>query len=116
MSQLCHYIDNHHTILTVRGTWGDVIWLTLSSTHATGYFHQDPWVAEDHDDQREQEETYKSKHVVKGLLPVVGKASSGGALGEVLWHCDRHVVEQKHLRENTVVILLPFSWSLCKSQ
>ncbi|KAA8590129.1 hypothetical protein FQN60_014063 [Etheostoma spectabile] len=46
---------------------------------------------EDHDDQRQEKEAHKGEHVVEGLLPVLDKASMGGALGEVLRDCDGHI-------------------------
>lgn len=79
--------------------------LTVIPCHAAGYLDKDPRVAVDHDDQRQEEEAHKGEHVVEGLLPVLDKTAVGGALGEVLWDCDGHIVEYKHLCEKMRIIL-----------
>lgn len=73
--------------------------LTVTTSHAAGYLNKDSCVAEDHDDQRKEEEAYKGEHVVEGLLPVLDKTAVCGALGEVLWDRDGHIVKYKHLYE-----------------
>lgn len=82
---------------------------TVVAGHAAGDLHQNPCVAEDHDDQRQQEQAHKREHVVDGLLPVLDKAAVGGALGEVLWHRNGDIVEDEDLqidgKEDKVVIL-----------
>ena len=75
--------------------------LTVIPGHTAGYLNEDSCVAEDHDDQRQQEEAHKGEHVVEGLLPVLDKTAMGGALGEVLRHRDGHIVKYKHLHEET---------------
>lgn len=72
--------------------------LTVVPGHAARDLHQDPRVAEDHDDQGQEEEARKGEHVVEGLLPVLDKTAMGGALGEVLRHRDGYIVKNKHLR------------------
>lgn len=59
--------------------------------------HEDPGVAGDHDDERQQEEAAEGEHVVGRLLPVGHKAPPGGALGEVCREGDGDVVENEHL-------------------
>lgn len=70
---------------------------TVSPSHAAGYLNKDSCVAEDHDDQRKEEEAHKSEHVVEGLLPALHKTAMGGALSEVLWDCDGYIVKYEHL-------------------
>lgn len=73
--------------------------LTVVPGHAARYLHQDPCVAEDHDDQGKEEEAHKGEHVVEGLLPVLDKAPVGSALGKVLRDSDGYIVKNKHLGE-----------------
>lgn len=80
--------------------------LTVTAGHAAGYLNEDSRVAEDHDDQREQEEAHKGEHVVEGLLPVLDKTPMSGALGEVLRNCDGHIVKYEHLYGNTSTVTL----------
>lgn len=88
-----------HTTSPVGGDTKRCKRRTVIPGHAAGYLHQDPRVAEDHDDQWQQEETHECEHVVEGLLPVLDKAPVGGALGEVLGHRDGDVVEYEYLQE-----------------
>ncbi len=74
---------------------------TVSFGHPLRDLHQDPCIAADHDGQRYQEEANESKHIVDGLLPVFDKAPSSGALSEIGWHRDGHVVKQEHLLGNS---------------
>lgn len=71
--------------------------LTALFGHASGDLEEDPGVADDHDDQRQQEEAGEGEHVVGCFLPVTVEAASGGALSEVGWIGDAHVVEDKYL-------------------
>lgn len=71
--------------------------LTVPPGHAARYLNQNSCVAEDHDDQRQEEEAHKGEHVVDGLLPALVKAAVGGALGEVLRDGDGHIVKNKNL-------------------
>lgn len=59
---------------------------------------EDPGVAGDHDDQREQEQAGKGEHVVGRLMPPSGKASPCCALGEVLRTDDGHRVKKEELK------------------
>lgn len=61
------------------------------------YLNKNSCVTEDHDDQRQKEEAHKGEHVVDSLLPVLVKTAISGALGEILWDCDGHIVKYKHL-------------------
>ena len=103
--QLCHAhnfsCDSIHDSILVENTR-----LTVPTSHAAGYLHEDSSVAEDHDDQRQEEEAHEGEHVVERLLPVLHEAAAGCALGEVLWDCDGHVVKYKHLREKRRTVLL----------
>lgn len=74
---------------------------TVSLGHPSRDLHQDPCVAADHDGERYQEEANESKHIVDGLLPVFDKAPSSGALSEIGWHRDGHIVKKEHLLGNT---------------
>lgn len=67
--------------------------LTALLGHASGDVDEDAGVADDHDEQRQQEEAAEGEHVVGGFLPVMLEAASGGALSEVGWVGDAHVVE-----------------------
>lgn len=58
---------------------------------------KDPGVADDHYDQWQQEEAAECKHIVSSFLPVSDKAPPRGALSEVGWIRDGHVVENEHL-------------------
>lgn len=62
-----------------------------------GYLDEDPGVADDHDDERQQEEAGEGEHVVGCFLPVSDKAPPGGALGKVCWEGDGNIVENEHL-------------------
>lgn len=70
---------------------------TVTPGHAARYLNENTCVAEDHDNQRQEEEAHKGEHVVEGLLPVLVKTAMGGALGEVLRDCDGHIVKYNHL-------------------
>lgn len=80
--------------------------LTVAPRYAARYLNQDSRVAEDHDDQRQEEEAHEGEHVVEGLLPVLDKTPMGGALGEVLGDCDGYVVKYKHLHDKRRRVLL----------
>lgn len=71
--------------------------LTVLSCHLLGDLNEDPGVADDHDDQRQQKEAAEGEHVVGGFLPVSFKAPPGGALGEVGWMGNGDIVENEHL-------------------
>lgn len=71
--------------------------LTALLGHASGDVDEDAGVADDHDEQREQEEAAEGEHVVGGFLPVMLEAASGGALSEVGWVGDAHVVKNEYL-------------------
>lgn len=71
--------------------------LTSSFSHPFGDLDKDPGVADDHDDQRQQEEAGEGEHVVSCFLPVHDKAPPGGALSEVCWVSDGHIMENEHL-------------------
>lgn len=58
---------------------------------------EDPAVAGDHDGQRQQEEPGEGEHVVGRFLPVSDEAPPSGALSEVCWIGNRHVVENEDL-------------------
>lgn len=67
---------------------------------------EDPGVAGDHNDERQQEEAAEGEHVVGRLLPVGDEAPPGGALGKVCREGDGDVVENEHLskrKKNTHV-------------
>lgn len=80
------------------GTWqaGDQA-LTEAGAHAPGDLQEDACVAADHDEQRQQEEASKAKHVVEGLVPGLGEAAPRGALGEVVWGAEGDRVEEEQL-------------------
>lgn len=80
----------------ILGFWGK---LTITPSHPAGDLHENPCVAEDHDDQRQEEEAHEGEHIVDGLLPVLHEAAVGGALCEVGGDSDGHVVKQKHLHD-----------------
>lgn len=65
---------------------------------------EDPGVAGDHDDQRQQEQAGKGEHVVGRLMPMRGEASPRGALGELLRMDDGHVVKQEDLRRKAILV------------
>lgn len=72
--------------------------LTVVFFQSFGDLAEDPGVAGDHDDQRQQEQAGESKHVVGCFIPVSDKAAPSCALREVLRMDDGHIVKKKHLR------------------
>lgn len=58
---------------------------------------EDPGVADDHNGQWQQEEPGEGEHVVGSFLPVSDEASSCGALSEVCWIGNGHIMENEHL-------------------
>lgn len=71
--------------------------LTLVLFQSFGDLTEDPGVAGDHDDQRQQEQAAESEHVVGHFMPAGAKTSSCGALSEVLRGADRHTVKKEYL-------------------
>lgn len=71
--------------------------LTALFCHLFGDLNKDPGVANNHNNQRQQEETTEGKHVVSSFLPVRNEASPGGALSEVCWIGNGHIMENEHL-------------------
>lgn len=71
--------------------------LTVSCCHPFGDLDEDPGVADDHHDQRQQEEAGEGEHVVSCFLPVGEEAAPSGALSEVCRIRDGHVMENEHL-------------------
>lgn len=72
--------------------------LTVVLSQSFGDLTEDPGVAGDHDDQRQQEQAGEGEHVVGRLVPVPDETSTRGALSEVLGVDDGHVVKKEHLR------------------
>lgn len=73
--------------------------LTIVPSQSFGDLTEDPGVAGDHDDQRQQEEAAESEHVVGCLVPVSDKTSSCRTLSEVLRMVDGDVAKQEKLKE-----------------
>lgn len=71
--------------------------LTALFCHPFGDLDEDPGVADNHDDKRQQEEAGEGEHVVGRFLPVSDEASPSGALSKVRWIGDGHIVENEHL-------------------
>lgn len=71
--------------------------LTVLFGHPFGDLDEDPGVADDHYDQRQQEQAGEGEHVVGRLLPVSDKAPPSGALSKVRRIGDGHIVENEHL-------------------
>lgn len=67
--------------------------------HSFGDLKEDPGVAGDHDDQRQQEKAGEGEHVVGGFVPARQETPAGGALGEVLRKDDGHTVKDEYLQE-----------------
>lgn len=78
--------------------------LTVVLFQSFGDLTEDPCVAGDHDDQRQQEQAGKSEHVVARFMPVSDKTSTCGTLSEVLGKDDGHIVKNKHLRRERRLI------------
>lgn len=72
--------------------------LTALFCHPLRDLDEDPGVADNHYDQRQQEEAREGEHVVGCLLPVSDEASSSGTLSKVCRVCDGHIMENEHLR------------------
>ena len=72
--------------------------LTVVLSQSFGDLTEDPGVAGDHDDQRQQEQAGEGEHVVGRLVPVPDKTSTSGALSEVLGVDDGHIVKKEYLR------------------
>lgn len=71
--------------------------LTVLFCHPSGDLDEDPGVADNHDDQRQQEEAGEGKHVVCSFLPVSDEAPPSGALSEVCRVGNGHIMENEHL-------------------
>lgn len=71
--------------------------LTVLFCHPFGDLDEDPGVADNHNNQRQEEEAGEREHVVCCFLPVSDKAPSSGALSKVGWIGDGHIVENEHL-------------------
>lgn len=72
--------------------------LTVVLFQPFGDLAEDPGVAGDHDDQRQQEQAEEREHVVGCFMPASDETSTCGALSEGLRMDDGHVVEKKKLR------------------
>lgn len=80
--------------------------LTALCCHPFRDLDEDPGVADNHDDQRQQEEAREREHVVGCLLPVGDKTPPRGALSKICWVGNGHVVENKNLRRKEAKLLL----------
>lgn len=94
----CHEVGAHYCRNKHRRE------LTALFRHAFGDLDEDPGVAGNHDNQRQQEEAGEGEHVVGCFLPVTVEASSGGALSKVCWIGDGHIVENKYLLNQKEII------------
>lgn len=72
--------------------------LTALFCHPLGDLDEDPGVADNHYDQRQQEEAGEGKHVVGRFLPVSDEAPPSGALSKVCRIGDGHITENEHLQ------------------
>lgn len=85
--------------LFLKKTKKQQIVLTVVLLHSFGDLKEDPGVAGDHDDQRQQEKAGEGEHVVGGFVPACQETPTGGALGEVLRKDDGHTVKDEYLQE-----------------
>lgn len=77
--------------------------LTVVLLHSFGDLKEDPGVAGDHDDQRQQEQAGEGEHVVGCFVPASQKTPAGGALSEVLRKDDGHAVKDEYLQEGQLL-------------
>ena len=73
--------------------------LTVVLFQPFGDLTEDPGVAGDHDDQRQQEQAGEGEHVVGRFMPVSDKTATCGALSEVLGMDDGYVAKKENLRK-----------------
>lgn len=72
--------------------------LTFVLFQSFGDLTEDPGVAGDHDDQRQQEQAGKSEHVVGRFMPVSEETFMCCTLSEVLGMEDGHTVKKENLK------------------
>lgn len=92
------FILNHVLLCSEQANTRLIFKLTALFCHPLGDLDEDPRVADNHYDQRQQEEAGEGKHVVGRFLPVSDKAPPSGALSKVRRIGDGHIMENEHLR------------------